>query len=117
MKLTEEQILKDGNWWLITAKYPVACTAAIYRVVQDDENPVEHMSEDEWHELVDECIDSYSYLGDDFEYDDILEESEDEQYDDWYNEQKEGVEVFAQKIDKDAIDNYGINWLNAYICE
>ena len=53
MELTKEQLLKDGNWWLITTQYPVACTAAIYRVVQSDKDPVENMPQDEWSELVD----------------------------------------------------------------
>lgn len=117
MKLTEEQLLKDGNWWLITTQYPVACTAAIYRVVQSDEDPIEHMPQDEWNELVDECINAYSYLGDDFEYDDTLEESEDEQYDDWYDSQKESIDMFTEKIDKKVISNWGIDMLNDWVCE
>lgn len=53
MELTKEQLLKDGNWWLITTQYPVACTAAIYRVVQSDKDPVENMPQDEWSEFLD----------------------------------------------------------------
>jgi len=117
MILTEEQVLKDRNWWLIITQYPVACTAAIYRVVQSDENPIEHMSQDEWSELVDECVDAYSYLGDDFEYDDTLEESEDEQYDDWYDSQREGIDMFAEKIDEKVISNWGIDMLSDWACK
>ena len=116
MELTKEQLLKDGHWWLITTQYPVACTAAIYRVVQSDKDPVENMPQDEWNELVDKCIESFGYLGNDFEYDETLEESEDEQYDDWYNSQKEDIEMFSERITEDTIDDWGVDMLNSWVC-
>lgn len=117
MKLTKEQLLKDENWWLITTQYPVACTTAIYRVVQSDKDPVENMPQDEWSELVDECIESFGYLGNDFEYDETLEESEDEQYDDWYTSQKEDIEMVSERITEDTINNWGVDMLNSWVCE
>lgn len=112
--MTKEEFLK-GTWWLITAKYPVACTAEIYEVVQSENNPVEEMDISDWNQLADECIESYSYLGEDFAYDDTLEESEEEQYDDWYDEQLQDIEIFATKITKDNIDSWGVEWLSDYI--
>ncbi len=113
--MTKEQFLKDGNWWLIIAKYPSAQSAEIYEVIQSENNPVEEMGNSEWNELADECINAFSYLGEDFEYDDTLDESEEEQYDEWYDEQLQNIEIFANKITKDNIDSWGADWLSDYV--
>lgn len=107
--MTEEEFLKDGDWWLVTAKYPVACDASIQEVIESEDDPLKDSSYE--NELIEECVDSFSYLNE-FEYNDTLEISEDEQYDYWYDSQREGVEVYSMKIDEDLIDEYGLEWLN-----
>lgn len=110
--MTEEQFLKDGDWWLVTAKYPVACDALIQEVIESEDDPLKDF--DYENELINECVDSFSYL-DEFECDtDLVYEgiTEDEQYDNWYDSQREGIEVYSVRIDKDIIDEYGLGWLN-----
>lgn len=110
--ISEEEFLK-GNWWLVTAKYPVACDASINEVIESEEDPTLESSYAK--ELIEECVDSFGYL-DEFVYDPDLEESEEEdQFEDWYEQQREGVELEARKIDEDVIDEYGVKWLNDYL--
>lgn len=63
------------------------------------------MPQDEWSELVDECIESFGYLGNDFEYDD------------WHTSQKEDIEMVSERITEDTINNWGVDMLNSWVCE
>lgn len=114
--MTKEQFLKDGDWWLVIARYPVACDASIQEVIESEDDPLK--DSDYENELVNECVDSYSYL-DEFTYDPELEKEEEygeeDQYEDWYESQREGVEIYSIKIDEDVIDKYGIEWLNSRV--
>ena len=110
--MTEEEFLKDGDWWLVTARYPVSCDASINEVLESEDDPLKDSNYE--NELIEECVDSFSYL-DEFECDpDLVYEgvTEDEQYDNWYESQREGIEVDSMKIDEDLIDEYGLEWLN-----
>ena len=48
-----------------------------------------------------------------------MEESEEcgeeDQFEDWYEQQREGIELEAIKIDEKVIDEYGVEWLNDYL--
>ena len=113
--VSKEEFL-NGNWWLVIAKYPVACDASIKEVIESEEDPT--LEFDYAIELIDECINSFSYL-DEFTYDPDLEESEEygeeDQFEDWYEQQREGIELEAIKIDERVIDEYGVKWLNDYL--
>ena len=101
--VSKEEFL-NGNWWLVIAKYPVACDASIKEVIESEEDPT--LESDYANELSDECINSFSYL-------DSPDIDEDEsQFEDWYEQQLEDIELEAIKIDEKVIDEYGIEWLN-----
>ena len=104
--VSKEEFLK-GNWWLVIAKYPVACDASIKEVIESEEDPT--LESDYANELSDECINSFSYL-------DSPDIDEDEsQFEDWYEQKLEDIELEAIKIDEKVIDEYGIEWLNDYL--
>ena len=113
--ISKEEFL-NGNWWLVIAKYPVACDASINEVIESEEDPT--LESDYANELIDECINSFGYL-DKFTYDPDLEESkeygEKDQFEDWYEQQREDIELEATKIDEKVIDEYGLKWLNDYL--
>lgn len=113
--ISKEEFL-NGNWWLVIAKYPVACDASIKEVIESEEDPT--LESSYANELIEECVDSFGYL-DEFTYDPDLEEGEEygeeDQFEDWYEQQREGIELEAIKIDEKVIDEYGIEWLNDYL--
>lgn len=103
--ISKEEFL-NGNWWLVIAKYPVACDASINEVIESEEDPTLELSYA--NELRDECVNSFRYL----DGPDIDEEN---QFEDWYEQQLEDIELEAIKIDEKVIDEYGIEWLNDYL--
>lgn len=105
--ISKEEFL-NGNWWLVIAKYPVACDASIKEVIESEEDPT--LESSYANELIEECVDSFSYL----DSPDIDEDDED-QFEDWYEQQLEDIELEAIKIDEKVIDEYGIEWLNDYL--
>ena len=105
--VSKEEFLK-GNWWLVIAKYPVACDASIKEVIESEEDPT--LESDYANELSDECINSFSYLDSP-----DIDEDDEEQFEDWYEQQLEDIELEAIKIDEKVIDEYGIKWLNDYL--
>ena len=105
--ISKEEFL-NGNWWLVIARYPVACDASINEVIESDEDPTLELSYA--NELSDECINSFGYL----DSPDIDEDNED-QFEDWYEQKLEDIELKAIKIDEKVIDEYGIEWLNDYL--
>ena len=105
--VSKEEFL-NGNWWLVIAKYPVACDASIKEVIESEEDPTLEL--DYANELKDECVNSFSYL----DRPDIDEDDED-QFEDWYEQQLEDIELEAIKIDEKVIDEYGVEWLNDYL--
>lgn len=105
--ISKEEFL-NGNWWLVIAKYPVACDASINEVIESEEDPTLELSYA--NELRYECVNSFSYL----DSPDIDEDDED-QFEDWYEQQLEDIELEAIKIDEKVIDEYGIEWLNDYL--
>lgn len=112
--ITEKEFLND-NWWLVVARYPVASDASITEVIKSDEDPtLDSMYADE---LIEECVDSFNYL-DEFCYDEELDNlegySEEEQCADWYKQQKEGIQLTSERINKNIIDEYGLELLNNY---
>ena len=109
--MTEEELL-SGDWWLVRAEYPVSCDASIYHVIEADEDPL--YDDDYMHELAEECVITYSYLNS-FCYDSSLDEDEDEQYDQWYSDQYEGVEISSENLTEKTIDKYGLDWLSSRI--
>lgn len=107
--MTREEFLKDGDWWLVIAAYPTVRDDFIAEVIESEDNPTG--LNDYTNQLTEECIEYYGYL-DDFNYNPDSEESEDEQYDYWYDSLYNSIEVSAVKIDEDVIDEYGLEWLN-----
>ena len=105
--VSKEEFL-NGNWWLVIAKYPVACDASIKEVIESEEDPTLEL--DYENELSDECINSFSYLDSP-----DIDEDDEEQFEDWYEQQLEDIELEAIKIDEKVIDEYGIEWLNDYL--
>lgn len=105
--VSKEEFLK-GNWWLVIAKYPVACDASIKEVIESEEDPT--LEFDYANELIDECINSFSYLDSP-----DIDEDDESQFEDWYEQQREGIELEATKIDEKVIDEYGVKWLNNYL--
>lgn len=105
--ISKEEFL-NGNWWLVIAKYPVACDASIKEVIESEEDPT--LESSYANELIEECVNSFSYL----DSPDIDEDDED-QFEDWYEQQLEDIELEAIKIDEKVIDEYGIEWLNNYL--
>ena len=104
--ISKEEFL-NGNWWLVIAKYPVACDASIKEVIESEEDPTLELSYA--NELRDECVNSFGYLGPD------IDEDDEDQFEDWYEQQLEDIELEAIKIDEKVIDEYGIEWLNNYL--
>ena len=105
--VSKEEFL-DGNWWLVIAKYPVACDASIKEVIESEEDPT--LESDYANELSDECINSFSYLDSP-----DIDEDDEEQFEDWYDQKLEDIELEATKIDEKVIDEYGVKWLNNYL--
>ena len=105
--VSKEEFLK-GNWWLVIAKYPVACDASIKEVIESEEDPT--LESDYANELSDECINSFSYLDSP-----DIDEDDESQFEDWYEQQLEDIELEAIKIDEKVIDEYGVKWLNSYL--
>lgn len=96
----------NGDYWLVTARFPVACDAIIREVTQSEPTDADI------DELVDDCIDSYGYLR---PIDDELAETEEERYEIWYDELREDIEVNAYKIDEKIIDEYGTEYLEDHL--
>ena len=109
--VSKEEFL-NGNWWLVIAKYPVACDASINEVFESDEDPLNEV--DYANELREECVNSFGYL-DDFNYDEDSDDSEEEQYDMWYRDQLYAVSLESERITEKTIDKYGLEWLNDYL--
>ena len=105
--VSKEEFL-NGNWWLVIAKYPVACDASIKEVIESEEDPT--LESNYANELIDECINSFSYLDSP-----DIDEDDEEQFEDWYEQQRESIELEATKIDEKVIDEYGVKWLNSYL--
>lgn len=108
--ISKEEFL-NGNWWLVIAKYPVACDASIKEVIESEEDPT--LESSYANELIEECVDSFGYL-DEVTYDPDLEEYGD-QFEDWHEQQREGIELESIKINEKVIDEYGVEWLNDYL--
>lgn len=102
--ISKEEFL-NGNWWLVIAKYPVVCDASINEVIESVEDPTLELSYA--NELKDECINSFSYLD--------SPDIDEDQFEDWYEQKLENIELEAINIDEKVIDKYGIEWLNAYL--
>ena len=49
--VSKEEFL-NGNWWLVIAKYPVACDASINEVIESEEDPT--LESSYANELIDE---------------------------------------------------------------
>lgn len=102
--ISKEEFL-NGNWWLVIARYPVACDASINEVIESEEDPTLELSYA--NELRDECVNSFSYSD--------SPDIDEDQFEDWYEQQLEDIELEAIKIDEKVIDEYGIEWLNDYL--
>lgn len=100
--ISKEEFL---NGWLVIAKYPVACDASINEVIESEEDPTLELSYA--NKLSDECVNSFSYLD--------SPDIDEDQFEDWYEQQLEDIELEAIKIDEKVIDEYGIEWLNNYL--
>ena len=109
--MTAEELI-SGNWWLVRAIYPIAGDASINEVFESDEDPLEEA--DYANELREECVNSFSYL-DDFCYDEDSDDSEEEQYDMWYQDQKDAISLESERITEQTIDECGLEWLNRHI--
>ena len=109
--MTAEELI-SGNWWLVRAIYPVACDASINEVLESDEDPLNEF--DYAIELKEDCINSFGYL-DDFIYDENSDDSEEEQYDMWHQDQKDAISLESERITEQTIDEYGLEWLNRHI--
>lgn len=109
--MTAEELI-HGNWWLVRAMYPVVCDASINEVFKSDEDPLDDA--EYANELREECVNSFSYL-DDFNYDEDSDDSEEEQYDMWFQDLKEAVSLESERITEKTIDEYGLEWLNNHI--
>ena len=105
--VSKEEFL-NGTWWLVIAKYPVACDASIKEVIKSEEDPT--LESSYASELIDECINSFSYLDSP-----DIDEDDEEQFEDWYDQKLEDIELEATKIDEKVIDEYGVKWLNDYL--
>lgn len=105
--ISKEEFL-NGNWWLVIARYPVACEASINEVIESEEDPTLELSYA--NELKDEWVNSFSYLDSP-----DIDEDDENQFEDWYEQQLEDIELEAIKIDEKVIDEYGIEWLNDYL--
>ena len=105
--ISKEEFLY-GNWWLVIAKYPVACDASINEVIESEEDPT--LEDSYANELIDECINSFSYLDSQ-----DIDEYDEAQFEDWYDQKFEDIELEAIKIDEKVIDEYGVKWLNDYL--
>ena len=100
--VSKEEFL-NGNWLLFIAKYPVG--ASINEVIESEEDPTLELSYA--NELRDECVNSFGYLD--------SPDIDEDQFEDWYEQQLEDIELEAIKIDEKVIDEYGIEWLNDYL--
>ena len=105
--ISKEDFLK-GNWWLVIAKYPVACDASIKEVIESEEDPT--LESSYANELIEECVDSFGYLDSP-----DIDEGDKDQWEDWYEQQLGEIELEATKINEEVIDEYGIEWLNSYL--
>lgn len=105
--ISKEEFL-NGNWWLVIARYPVACDASINEVIESEEDPTLELSYA--NELRDECVNSFSCSDSP-----DIDEDDENQFEDWYEQQLEDIELEAIKIDEKVIDEYGIEWLNDYL--
>lgn len=106
--MTKEKIL-DGRHWLVIAKYPCAQTAEEYEIVESDIDPLEY-NDDLYEEMAESCFQSYSYLDrfDEDEYD--SEEEYNEAYDEFYEDIKSQIDVFAKLITPELLEEYGEKW-------
>ena len=109
--MTAEELI-SGNWWLVRAIYSVVCDASINEVFESDEDPLNKVNYA--NELRDECVNSFGYL-DDFSYDEDSDDSEEEQYDMWYQDQLYAISLESERITEQTIDKYGLEWLNNYL--
>lgn len=102
--------LTNGKYWLITIKYPSARNACNYEVVKSDVDPQETYIKDNWEDLVEEVINSFDYL-------DHPEDMDEEEYDDFYEDLRQRIEIYTKLITEDNINNYGEDWLNDYLVD
>lgn len=110
MENLSREELTNGKYWLITIKYPSVQDASNYEVVKSDVDPQETYIKDAWEDLVEEVINDYIYL-------DHPEDMDEDEYESFYENLRQEVEIYSELITEDDINNYGVDWLNSYLVD
>ena len=99
----EVKELTNGNYWLVQVKYPIAQDCSNYYISSTEKINNER-------ELIEDCIDDYSYIDEPLEED--YEDTEDflQEYNDWYENTRNSVEIIFNKITPKLVENFGENF-------
>ena len=99
----EVKELTNGNYWLVQVKYPLAQDCSNYYISSTEKINNER-------ELIEDCIDDYSYIDEPLEVD--YEDTEDflQEYDEWYESITGSVDIIVTKITPELIEDFGENF-------
>lgn len=96
--------LINDNYYLVQVKYPTAQDCSDYYISDSDEeiNLLE--------ELVEECLCNYAYIDEPLEEDFEDHEAFTQEYDDWYENTRNSIEIIVNKITPQLVENFGENF-------
>ena len=83
--------LINGNYYLVQVKYPIAQDCSDYYISDSEEI-------DCLEELVEECLYNHAYIDEPLEEDFEDPEAFTQEYDDWYENTRNSIEIILNKI-------------------
>ena len=95
--------LTNGNYYLVRVKYPTALDCSDYYISDSEEI-------DCLEELVEECLCNYAYIDEPLEVDFEDPEAFTQEYDDWYENTRNSIEIIFNKITPQLVENFGENF-------
>ena len=95
--------LINGNYYLVQVKYPTAQDCSDYYISDSEE--IDYLEE-----LVEECLYNYAYIDEPLEEDFEDPEAFTQEYDDWYENTRNSIEIIFKKITPELVENFGENF-------
>lgn len=95
--------LINDNYYLVQVKYPTAQDCSDYYISDSEEI-------DCLEELVEECLHNYAYIDEPLEEDFEDPEAFTQEYDSWYENTRNSIEIILNKITPQLVKNFGENF-------
>ena len=104
--------LINDNYYLVQVKYPTAQDCSDYYISDSEEIHISDSEEeiDRLEELVEECLCNYAYIDKPLEEDFEDPEAFTQEYDGWYENTRNSIEIIVNKITPQLVKNFGENF-------